>query len=398
MPDAACARFEPAIAAMMDGTLDAKASTTLVEHLRQCATCNEVAAAVSLVREDVRALPEPRPCDAVEPRVAMVPSWIVPRTVWARTVQLAMVAAVFLIVGYLLAPRSQPAATYVAPDPSLADPDVPRPEPVLIRPGGEASVALPAPTAEPSSTQLEEIEVLPHPVLSAPERLDGSVGYVAITCQPACLRVEFDGASLGPSPIVRQKVAAGTHVVVAHWDAQKKAVTVAVEGGKTRSIALSMPDAPAPSAGGTGRVSVVCSPACERILIDGKNVGPSPLVQHRVVAGAHDFAFVRGSERKSQRVVIEDGTIVPIRVMMSGESSNEGYGHVSVVCLPYCEQILIDGKDVGSSPLSQHRVAAGAHDFTFVRGRERKHKRLVVEARTTVPIRVMMSEPDNSVR
>jgi len=290
MPNATCARFEPAIAAMLDGTLDAASSAGLVDHLMHCASCNEVAAAMSMARDELKAVPEPDP-QKRQPTSSARYGWWPPRSGLAWGVPLALVATLFLVIGYLLAPNSSVPAVHVAPDPSRAEKAAG--SPAMIDPFASRSTP-----DEP--------------------RAAGN-GHLSINCRPYCERLVLDGVNLGPSPVVKHRVQPGKHEVVGYKGKRSKRVTVVVKAERSRSVVLDMGDVVNPLAEETGRVSIACSPACERVLVDGRNIGASPIPGYRLPAGPHDFVFVRGKERKQRRVVVQAGKIFRINVLMSQE-------------------------------------------------------------------------------
>lgn len=365
MPESTCARFEPAIAAMIDGTLDATSSAALVEHLTRCTSCNEVAASLSLVRDELQHLPEPAPAVM---RRRSPSAWLVPKSPWAWAAQIGAVAALAMAAGYAFAVRSYP-PVIVAPD--------------LARSTSHSASPNPA-TATPTLSQSVE------PRAALADSTSPPTGYLSVNCVPHCDRVIVDGKLVGRSPAVRLAVAEGKHVIIGKSERRSKRTTVNVTRGMVSSLTLHLePDGSNDSTNGEGRVSVVCTPYCDRILIDGADVGASPLVNHPVRAGSRRFEFRRGEIKKSRTVDVRAGTVFPIHVMM--ESAAEGgYGYLTVVCSEPCEHVLIDGVDVGVSPIVRHRVKAGVHELTLVRGGERKHQRVSVPEGKVVPIRVEM--------
>lgn len=394
--NADCARFEPAIAAMIDGTLDAASSTELVEHLARCAGCNETAAALSLVRDELPALEGAPPA----PRTPGT-RWWQPRSAGGWAAQLALVAAFFLLVGYLVAPRSTPSAEPVTSDPARTAsaavpqrPASPVPAPTVVAsPDTESSSPAPHQPAEPTPASSGNTMAI-DPFNAAeptPAPADDAVGHLTVACRPLCDRVEIDGRDAGPSPVVRERVSVGKHVVVGRRGDRRKRLTVSVQPGRVSSLMFDLTDAKDPFADANAYISVACSPHCDQVLIDGKDAGSSPVARYRTTPGSHVVTTVRGNVRKTQRVKVEEGVLRRLHVQMGDAGQEKGFGRVSVTCSPACESILVDGRDAGPSPLVRYRVAAGTRVFTFVRGAERKTRRIEVKAGTIMPIRVLMA-------
>lgn len=65
-------------------------------------------------------------------------------------------------------------------------------------------------------------------------------GYLVVMCEPACDDVSDNGASLGPSPIVRVPVKPGAHTLALRSGAVKRELATTVEAGQTTAQRVKM--------------------------------------------------------------------------------------------------------------------------------------------------------------
>jgi serine/threonine protein kinase len=85
---------------------------------------------------------------------------------------------------------------------------------------------------------------------------------------------------------------------------------------KTDSLPEKVDKTPAAS-GGNGFLTVVCKPACDSVIVKGRNLGPSPVVNVAFPAGTYPVVLKRsGSPPKSSSVTITAGKNTPLRVNM----------------------------------------------------------------------------------
>ncbi|MEJ7730973.1 MAG: PEGA domain-containing protein [Polyangiaceae bacterium] len=131
-----------------------------------------------------------------------------------------------------------------AEPPPVAPPE-PAPEPVptasaaqtVATPPPQTPPATPVPTPVPkASTSPGPVSTpTPTPATSADAATKSEEpGFLTIVCNPGCDDVAIGGRSLGPPPIMRQQVKAGTHRVTARRSGfQTKTVTVVVAPGQS---------------------------------------------------------------------------------------------------------------------------------------------------------------------
>jgi len=106
------------------------------------------------------------------------------------------------------------------------------------------------------------------------------------------------------------------------------------------------------------RLSVVCHPFCDEVLLGDRSLGPSPVNKAEVAPGTHQLTIRRkGVPDKQVEAVVKAGEDATVRVdlaptgappkevasQVAGRTaSNEGW--MTFVCVPACDDVIVDGK------------------------------------------------------
>ena len=92
-----------------------------------------------------------------------------------------------------------------------------------------------------------------------------------------------------------------------------------------------------------GYLTLVCEPSCSSVVIDGRKVGPSPVVKRAVRAGSHRAKLRSGKVKKSISFTIKAGKTTHRRVSMGGSVSPKSVSPKSAAddCTP---PYLVDSK------------------------------------------------------
>jgi hypothetical protein len=178
-----------------------------------------------------------------------------------------------------------------------------------------------------------------HNAKATPATSAAGRGQLSVACSPACDAVLVDGRSLGPTPIARADVPAGTLTVVLRRTGQtQRQMSVVVKDGQLTALQVQMDPAPAPAAapppevatkishravGAEGWVTVACAPACDDVTLDGtKSLGPGPHVSLPLAAGTHALHFKRkGVAEVVRKVEVVAGQTTALRVDMDGRAA-----------------------------------------------------------------------------
>lgn len=163
-------------------------------------------------------------------------------------------------------------------------------------------------------------------------------GFVTVACNPGCESVIVDGRSIGPSPIVRVELPAGTHkLTLRRKGHQEKTVDVVVKAGELASLNVKMAQQAAPPAEppadiaarvaaklirADGFLSVLCDPACDQVIVDDKRkLGPGPHTNVSLAAGEHKLTIQRkGAPDKVMTVSLAAGQTSALRVVMQTQA------------------------------------------------------------------------------
>ncbi|WP_170229186.1 PEGA domain-containing protein [Polyangium fumosum] len=145
--------------------------------------------------------------------------------------------------------------------------------------------------------------------------------------------------------------------------------------------------APKPDASrANGFVTVACNPGCEGIFVNGRSLGPSPIVRAELPPGTHKLTLRRkGYEEKKVEVVVKPGETALLNVKLSQQAAPpaepppdiaarvaakmiKADGFLSLVCDPACDQVIVDGKrKLGPAPHTNVSLPPGKHEITIQR-------------------------------
>ena len=282
----ACTEAEARIAALAEGTLRGPEMPRLVAHLKVCEPCSAVASRMTLHRseqegatqlvartEAVAATTSPGlradgPSPSRRPAAWSARPWAL-----AAATLLLGLGAGWLARGWSSPPsrvveapaaaepqaRAAAAPEPPAPEPQAPAPPAPEPSAEVIDPW--RSRASKKPRAGSTSRSVEVLDPwgaspppkkAPKPAVTRDKTgiLDpwGSRspaighGYLTVVCDPFCEKVVIDGRSVGPSPVVRHKLATGLHRIELLRQSVKKAISVRIDAGKTHTRRVRMRD------------------------------------------------------------------------------------------------------------------------------------------------------------
>jgi uncharacterized protein (TIGR02145 family) len=186
--------------------------------------------------------------------------------------------------------------------------------------------------------------------------LKPNYGWINVMSQPESdAAVYIDGRQVGTTPYKSDKLASGSYTVqVAKdmWQESAREVTVADE--KTTTVTLTMnPDFAEPQ--------IVCDDADAEIWVNGEKKGIGRWTG-RLAAGAYKIEARRTSHRTaSQSVTLRNGD----RQTLAIEAPQPIYGKLIVTTEPVGADILLDGKNVGTTPKIVNNVLVGNYELVL---------------------------------
>ena len=145
--------------------------------------------------------------------------------------------------------------------------------------------------------------------------------------------------------------------------AANSGVGLQAENAKSASEIRPKPDAA--NTATPGRLLVRSTPAGARVSIDGRDGGVTPAVVRDLARGSHSVRVTRdGYIAEERRIVIAPRReAVSITVLLSPAVATNGrfVGDLTVQSRPTGAKVFLDGKLMGSTPLSLTTVTAGEH-------------------------------------
>jgi hypothetical protein len=180
-------------------------------------------------------------------------------------------------------------------------------------------------------------------------------GSLSITTDPPGARVSVDGNARGNSPLTVAGLAAEPHKITVTNDAGTVERTVAVAAGSTTSVMFALPKASGPMAGWLS----ISAPFDVEVMENRDVIGTSGSSRIMLAAGRHDLILANHTlgYQEARRIDVTAGQTVSIRVDAPKAS-------VSVNARPWAE-ILIDGSDVGQTPIANIQISVGTHEMVF---------------------------------
>jgi hypothetical protein len=180
-------------------------------------------------------------------------------------------------------------------------------------------------------------------------------GRVSIATDPPGARVAVDGKPRGTSPITVANLTAEEHKITVTNDSGSAERTVTVTAGGTASVLFSLSRISGPVGGWLS----ISSPFDLEVAENEDVVGTSSSSRIMLAAGHHN---IRLSNRaldfqETRRVDVTAGKVTAIRVEPPKVS-------VSVNARPWAD-IMLDGSNVGQTPIANLPVSVGPHEMVF---------------------------------
>ena len=201
-------------------------------------------------------------------------------------------------------------------------------------------------------------------------------GQVEITSDPAGARITIDGTRRGVAPLTLP-LPPGQHTVVVSDGTTNVSRTVNVVAGATSTVVAAL----APSGTVAGWLTIT-TPFELQVLEGGSLLGTTSTPKLMLAAGHHDLVLrntTLGFESKIP-VEIQTGKTLTAPVTVPN-------GSLSVNALPWAT-VLLDGKEIGTTPVANLDVPLGTHELIF-RHPQFGEKRQSIVVTAKAPMRVV---------
>jgi PEGA domain-containing protein len=181
------------------------------------------------------------------------------------------------------------------------------------------------------------------------------VGSLSIATDPPGARVAVDGKPRGTSPLTVGDLAAEPHKITATNDAGSVERTVAVAAGSTTSVMFALPKTSGPVGGWLS----ISAPFDVEVMENRDLIGTSGTSRIMLAAGHHELVLANRSlgYQEARKIEVTAGQTTTLRVEAPKAS-------VSVNARPWAE-IIVDGNNVGQTPIANIQVTVGTHEMVF---------------------------------
>ncbi|HJZ74842.1 MAG TPA: PEGA domain-containing protein [Vicinamibacterales bacterium] len=203
-------------------------------------------------------------------------------------------------------------------------------------------------------------------------------GRVSIVTEPPGARVSIDGRSHGVSPLVVADLTAEEHLVTVTNDGGTSERKVLVTPGNAASVIFALAGKTSGPVGGWLSVS---SPFDVEVAENNDVIGASRSSRIMLAAGRHDVVLTNRSlgYQETRKLDVIAGKTTTLRVEPPRVT-------ISVNARPWAE-VLMDGTNVGQTPLANLLVTVGSHELVF-RNPQLGERRQTVLVTVTGPNRV----------
>jgi len=180
-------------------------------------------------------------------------------------------------------------------------------------------------------------------------------GKLSIATDPPAARVTIDGRPHGTAPVVVADLPAGEHLVTVANDSASAERRITLDPGAAMNVMFSLPKTAGPGAGWVA----LSAPFDVQVFEGSDLLGTSGSAKIMMAAGRHEIHLSNPSlgYDVTRRVEVAAGKVAAIKV----DAPKVG---VSVNARPWAD-VLIDGNEVGQTPLSNISVAIGSHAIVF---------------------------------
>jgi len=193
-------------------------------------------------------------------------------------------------------------------------------------------------------------------------------GRVSVATDPPGAHVAVDGRQRGISPVTVTDLTAEEHTVTVTNDNGSAERKVAVTAGGTASVMFSL----AKASGPIGGWLTIAGPFDVEVAENGDVLGSGGANRIMMAAGRHDIVLANRviGYQEARRIDVTAGKTTAIRLDPPRVA-------ISVNARPWAE-ILLDGANVGETPIANLLVTVGSHELVF------RHPQLAERRQTIV--------------
>lgn len=181
-----------------------------------------------------------------------------------------------------------------------------------------------------------------------------AVGHLSIVTDPPGARVVVNGEQVGRAPLTVSDLAVSSHQILVVGDFGSVERQVSVVPGTTTSVVFALPAAP-PTTGGW--VALV-APFPVEVAANGEVVGTNASPRIMMRAGRYELTL------RNDELGFSDVRKVEVQAGQTATLSIDASAAISVNARPWAD-VIVDGAQIGQTPIANHSVSLGVHDIVF---------------------------------
>jgi hypothetical protein len=183
----------------------------------------------------------------------------------------------------------------------------------------------------------------------------GPTGGLSVITDPPGLHVSVDGRPSGISPLTIGNLSVADHKIKVTNNQMVAERRVRVVPGSVASVVFALSNTASPA---TGWLSVN-APFDVQILEQGEVIGTNDMARITLRAGPHEIVMLNRAlgYQESRNIVVSQDTATSLQVIPPDAA-------VSVNARPWAD-LIIDGRNVGQTPIANLPVSIGVHEIVF---------------------------------
>jgi len=206
-------------------------------------------------------------------------------------------------------------------------------------------------------------------------------GLIRVTTTPPGATVQLDNQTPETAPLTYQRVAAGTHLLIARKDGFRELRrTVSLLAGQRVTADFKLEPL-------KGLVLLHTMPSGAEVEIDGAFRGKTPLLLLDLDLGEHP-ALIRSEGYQPRRLAIKVVDRVPQKIVTDLSSDS---AKVNVASEPAGAEVLINGSHRGVTPCTIDRIPSGTIDLEVVlQGHQKHQEKIALNSGGVFDVRVVL--------
>jgi fibronectin type 3 domain-containing protein len=177
-----------------------------------------------------------------------------------------------------------------------------------------------------------------------------NIGSISVTSEPSVASVYLDGKAIGMTPLLIKNVAPGEHVIgvsKADYTESNKKVVVKVNEITEAHVKLTPV---------TYTVRLFSVPENAEVFWDGTAKGTTPVVIDNAAVGVHEIRITKEGYKEQTDTVDVKTPLTEKKYFLDMCT-----GNLSIKTEPSGAEVIVDGRDMGLTPLSVDKLQAKRH-------------------------------------